>query len=322
MGARGQAQASAAQQQGQREAIQAQLAMFNQARADQLPLIQARNAALPLFMQLLGLNPAGMNFGTPGAGGVQMNVTGQKPGQSLSSALRDTHWLGGSNVREHRSMFWNPLEAPSHTRDTLRGDLGIWFGDTTHPDAGEATFTYDQEGNVVGANQGGYILGQGGRLIPRRASGQSPSTPSTPTTPAAPIDINALIASTPGYQFRLNQGLQGVERSAAARGGLTSGATLRALQRYGEGAAAQEFGDFANRLASLIGLGQTAATTAGGFGQQTGANIGQNLANIGASRGSSYANQANMWGQGIGGAANAFANYWANRPQTTQTGNP
>jgi len=46
----------------------------------------------------------------------------------------------------------------------------------------------------------------------------------------------------PGYQFRLEQGLQGVERGAAARGGALGGGTLKALTEYGQGIGSQEYG--------------------------------------------------------------------------------
>ena len=45
----------------------------------------------------------------------------------------------------------------------------------------------------------------------------------------------------PGYQFRLSEGLKALERSAAARGGLLSGATGKALTRYGQEMGSQEF---------------------------------------------------------------------------------
>ena len=38
----------------------------------------------------------------------------------------------------------------------------------------------------------------------------------------------------PGYAFRLSEGMKGLERSAAARGGLLSGAALKGIQRYGQ----------------------------------------------------------------------------------------
>ncbi len=290
MGARGAANAAEAEQQGQREAIQAQLAMFNQARADQMPMIQARNAALPLFMQLLGL-PA-MSFGAPSDGGVQMNIEGAKK----NDRSWRTHFEDQLGIPGVGSISSNPIKGFQDTLRTPFRNFGDWDGSRMADDPGRATFTFDEQGNVVSSPTG--------------------SVGGTQPTSQPPLDLNALIAATPGYQFRLNQGLQGIDRSAAARGGLNSGAALKALQRYGEGLASEEYGNFANRLASLIGLGQTAATTTGGWGINTGQNLAQNLANIGASRGSSYANQANMWGQGIGGAANAFSNYWAGRPQS------
>ena len=51
--------------------------------------------------------------------------------------------------------------------------------------------------------------------------------------------VNTLeeLQATPGYQFQLEQGLQGVNRSAAARGGLLSGANLKAINDYAQGQA-------------------------------------------------------------------------------------
>lgn len=51
----------------------------------------------------------------------------------------------------------------------------------------------------------------------------------------------------PGYQFRLNEGLKALERSAAARGGLQSGGTLKAIARYGQDYASNEYQNAYNR---------------------------------------------------------------------------
>jgi len=51
----------------------------------------------------------------------------------------------------------------------------------------------------------------------------------------------------PGYQFRLKQGQNAIEGSAAARGGLFSGAAGRQLQDYTQGLASQEYGTAYNR---------------------------------------------------------------------------
>jgi len=45
----------------------------------------------------------------------------------------------------------------------------------------------------------------------------------------------------PGYAFRLKQGMKSLEQSAAARGGLLSGSTLRGVTDYSQGMASQEY---------------------------------------------------------------------------------
>lgn len=52
----------------------------------------------------------------------------------------------------------------------------------------------------------------------------------------------------PSYKWRLQQGQQALERSAAARGQLTGGGTMKALARYGQGAASQEYQAAFNRF--------------------------------------------------------------------------
>ena len=62
----------------------------------------------------------------------------------------------------------------------------------------------------------------------------------------------------PGYNFRLSEGLKAIDRQAAARGGLISGAGLKAAGRFGGDLASQEYGNAFNRFqtnrASQAGL--------------------------------------------------------------------
>ena len=88
-----------------------------------------------------------------------------------------------------------------------------------------------------------------------------------------PADFSSFTES-PDYQFARDQGLQGVERSAAARGGLFSGAAGKALQGYGQGLASQQFSDYFNRISGLAGQGQNAAATSAGYGQNYAGNMG------------------------------------------------
>lgn len=51
-----------------------------------------------------------------------------------------------------------------------------------------------------------------------------------------------LLSQDPGYQWRVQQGQKALESSAASKGGLVSGAQMRAAQDYGQGLASQEYG--------------------------------------------------------------------------------
>lgn len=89
------------------------------------------------------------------------------------------------------------------------------------------------------------------------------------------------IQNDAGYQFRLNQGNQALERSLAARGLGESGAALKAAQDYGQGLASQSYNDAYNqwfqRNAGLAGYGANATS---GLIDTYG-----NLGNIGANSG-------------------------------------
>jgi hypothetical protein len=95
------------------------------------------------------------------------------------------------------------------------------------------------------------------------------------------------IYSDPSYQFRMQQGQDAIQSSAAAQGGLLSGATLKALQNYGQESASQEYSNAYNRfnadqtnrynrLSNIIGMGQNAAAQTGNAGMQTGQAVANN----------------------------------------------
>jgi hypothetical protein len=106
--------------------------------------------------------------------------------------------------------------------------------------------------------------------------------------------------TSPGYEFRRAEGLRGVENSAAARGILQSGGTLKGIERYADGIAASDYGDRFNRLSTLAGMGSAANSQSAAAGSNY-ANAGSNiLGNIGQARASGYAGQSAAWQQGLG----------------------
>lgn len=125
----------------------------------------------------------------------------------------------------------------------------------------------------------------------------------------------------PGYQFRMSEGVKALERSAAARGLLSSGTTLKGITQYGQNLASAEYENAFSRYLSqreaamdpyryLTTLGANAAT-----GQAT--NIGSSassLADIAASRGNVNAAQYMGTANALGNVAQAVGGYYANEP--------
>lgn len=124
----------------------------------------------------------------------------------------------------------------------------------------------------------------------------------------------------PGYAFRLSEGMKALDRTAAARGGLISGAALKGAQRYGQDMASQEYENAFNRyqinranqinpLQSLAGRAQSATTVMGNANQQFGQAQGENLLQAGNARASGYLGQAKAINQGLGSIANFGMNF-------------
>lgn len=123
----------------------------------------------------------------------------------------------------------------------------------------------------------------------------------------------------PGYQFRMTEGMKGVEGGAAARGGLLSGAALKAIQKYGQGLASQEYGNAYqrytgdqtnqyNRLAGMVNTGQGATNQVQNAAAQYGQNTASNNAALGNAQAAGAIGQANALTQGIGGALGSYQN--------------
>jgi hypothetical protein len=81
----------------------------------------------------------------------------------------------------------------------------------------------------------------------------------------------------PSYQFRLKEGQKALERSAAGRGGLQSGSTLKALTNYSQGAASQEYAAAFDRFQRQQATRSANLTALAGFGLSAGGHAGDNL---------------------------------------------
>lgn len=103
----------------------------------------------------------------------------------------------------------------------------------------------------IGALLGfGRMYGEGG------SGGQFRFDP----TNAAQDQTNALsdFYTSPGYQWRLGQGISALDRSAAAKGRLLSGGQTKAVQEYGQGLASAEYQNWLDQYWKAAGMGQQA----------------------------------------------------------------
>ena len=172
----------------------------------------------------------------------------------------------------------------------------------------EAPVEYDKRGNII-----------------------PPQTPTSPqyTVDASSPDFGLLTRSfgmdqfeaDPGYAFRLSEGMKALERSAAARGGLLSGQTLKGATRYGQDMASQEYMNAFNRyqterqarlnpLQSLMGAGQTATNQLTGAAGQLGQGLAQSYGNLGQAQASAYVGGTQAAMGGLNSIGNLAQNYY------------
>jgi hypothetical protein len=124
----------------------------------------------------------------------------------------------------------------------------------------------------------------------------------------------------PGYAFRLSEGQKALDRQAAARGGLISGAALKAAGRYGQDMASQEYSNAYNRfrdtqglrrnaLAGVVGFAPTAAGAMATAGQNYASGAGPQMYQQGVNTGNALIAGANARESAYGNIGSAFGKY-------------
>lgn len=265
--------ASSAQGQASGAAINASTNQARIARNDSAPYRDAGTAALSKIRDLLGINS--------GAGGVGASdwKTQLKKGYADSFAqIANPNSNVLSNIYDIIDKSSSPTDASAY---------------------GENVLDFAKRTGVAAPANLGDIL-----------SAPQPSASPAGATGAAPNTADSILAMDPGYQFRLDQGNKAVTNAAGAAGMRNSGATLKALTRYGQDYASGEFGNVVNRLAGLAGTGQTAQAGDSSLG----ANMAMNVGNIFSSQGNARGAASIAQGNAYGGAAQSIGN-WYNQQQ-------
>ena len=145
-----------------------------------------------------------------------------------------------------------------------------------------------------------------------------------------PFDFKYDQNTDPGYGFRFSEGMKGLERGAAARGGLLSGAALKGITRYGQDMGSQEYqnafnryttgfnantgerNQLYNRLAGVAGTGQNAVGSVTAQGANMANNIGNAYMTNAANTGNAAMAAAGIRNSAYGGAANMLGRVYGN----------
>jgi hypothetical protein len=142
----------------------------------------------------------------------------------------------------------------------------------------------------------------------------------------------------PGYQFAYGEGINALDKSAAAKGNLFSGTQGKALEEFGQGLAEQNYGDVYNRamqeyqnrfnifnsnqsneynrLMGLTQVGESAANQEGQIYTHGGDAQAQQVNNAAAARASGYAGVGDAISGGLSYGANVAQEYPYLHPKT------
>jgi hypothetical protein len=140
----------------------------------------------------------------------------------------------------------------------------------------------------------------------------------------------AALTQDPGYQFRLQQGVNALQNSAAAKGTLLSGSTAAGINAFGQDYASNEYQNVYNRslqnylanrdtyqtnqqnqfnrLAALMGVGQNATTDLGRFGQNYAGQYANTLMGATGAQNDALMQGANARAAGTLGGAGSWLN--------------
>lgn len=301
---------------GGAESIAEQRRQYDQTRADNAPFLRNGTNANNRLAYLMGLSGDGGGYGGSGA-----NLTAE---QIRSQLLPSFTTAGRSGAPQEGDPGYIPGDYVMRN-----GKWGTWMtnGDQSpywySPDSGAATGPTIDEAGLNAAIQA---------RLSAQGPGANPNDPAfgSLTRKFGQSDLDSDLVYQNGLQFGLNEGVKGINRQAAATGSSLSGATLKALTRFGndygttktEGAYNRYNTDQTNqynRLAGLSGTGQVASGQVQSAGMNAANQIGATQQNLGNARGASTIAQSNALAGGLNGAGNALFGY-LNKPASNYGG--
>ena len=118
---------------------------------------------------------------------------------------------------------------------------------------------------------------------------------------------------TPDYLVARDEGLQGLSRLAASRGGYRSGRMDADTMRVASNLGSSAFGNFQNNLFRLAGFGGQANQQLNQLGSNASGQIGNAMFNAGQARSDAFLNQGNAWANAFNNAGQFGMDYWGSK---------
>lgn len=211
--------------------------------------------------------------------------------------LPDGSTFDQSQVKDVAGTWYGAVHAPDGNQQEWQGRYNSLLGGLQKTPVGQP------------GNAGGGLTSDG---VPNSAPLGAGGPGAAGANPLAAPDYSAFFKS-PDYQFRKDQGMQGIQNSFAASGGAKSGNALKALAEFNGNLASGEYNNYFNHLGAIAGIGQVATGQSGQAGIATGQIMGNALQNSADARASGVAGQYNAIGQGLSGLGQAVGYYQQQR---------
>lgn len=252
-----------------RDAIQAQVAMYNQSRADTMPYQVTGTGALNMLAGMYGLP----TYSAPMSNGI--TITQPEPAKKKKRSLFD--------------KVTDPANLAGQFGGTSYDPMGFFSSGTTGGGGG-LTISAGGGGGGIGGGAGGGVI-----------------------TPGTQLADYSQFYETPDYLVARDEGINALDRGAAARGGLYSGGADADRMTFGSNLGSKAFAGFQNNLFRLAGLGGNANSEINSLGQNTVNQVGNSLTNAGNARASAYLRQGQAWNNALSDLGGFAGDYFGGR---------
>lgn len=298
--------ASKAQGKAAREAAELERETRDLTRADNAPYLQRGNQAGNRLQYLMGLDAgSGGASGSSGAAPLDRETLRNKlVGQYTRSNTTSAPPVPTSG--------WSPDSPGIMDGVGVEGNSGRFIGGSGTSSIDEAGLNAEIDRQMAEAEAQRAAQAQA-----NEAAAQNDPAYGSLMRKFTMADRDADPVYQSGLQFGLNEGTKAINNRAGAGGSFLSGATLKALTRFGNDYGSTKAGESYNRftndqtsqynkLAGIVGTGQTATAQVGAANNAYGARAGDYLTQGGNAAAAGYMGQGNALTNGINSGYNAY----------------